>query len=272
MTHWMLEPSQQRIHYMMNVFFTNTVAGYNYNKSFQTEISLLEMQRLDKRLKERNPNLFYIQLPEEDLIYRCRPNRDYEIDERHAEQTRDTIKEYLICAFNDPAYYCPALFQLIRGFRAIQHLKSLEGLFDGSLAHREKLMRESGIEVEEASRQSGYVQSRSYSPRFMDQAPAAVQNIYSNTLRPPSLGFITIPEPVAGTGEGASFRDRKESKEFSEAGGERISPLPPSNGPWWDNDMQIIFDMFLGIRIQINTKDSRVTLDRDSKLMFIFTL
>ncbi len=53
------------------------------------------------------------------------------------------IKEYLSFAFNDPAYYCPVLFSVVRGYRAVNHLKGVPSLFNGTLAAREKAVRES---------------------------------------------------------------------------------------------------------------------------------
>lgn len=85
----MLEPAQQRIIYMLRVSYSSTVAGHNYNNAFQTEISLLEMQRLDRRLRERNLNSYFPPLPEEDLVYKPRSSREYEIDKRFAIAARD---------------------------------------------------------------------------------------------------------------------------------------------------------------------------------------
>ena len=58
-----LEPSQHRIVYPLRLSFAPSLS-IRYSTAFQTEVTLLDMQRLDKYLRQTRPQLSFLPLPE----------------------------------------------------------------------------------------------------------------------------------------------------------------------------------------------------------------
>ncbi len=93
----------------------------------------------------------------------------------------------------------------------------------------------------------------------------SIQAMPPETMYNSNIGFLNQEWAVAGTGEMAASLTQEKTE---------VPPTPvqvvPSSSWWRPRTMKTIFDVFVGVRLQIHVKEAKVRLDKDSKIRFDF--